>query len=112
MIAAAALAVITAALCPSCGGIPADPDRNLERAVESGQLRVGASPAEGLVVVDDAGPSGRWPDAIEGYADSLGVEAVWTIDGEEALVAGLERGDLDVVVGRSPSRRPGPSAWP
>lgn len=91
------------ALAISLGGcgirIPTDPDGTLDRVRESGELRAGATPAGAALVVDDDEPQGPLVDLVEGFAAAEGADVVWTIDGEESLVAGLEDGALDIVVG-------------
>ena len=83
----------------ACTSIPRDPDGTLERVIERGELRVGASPSGDLVVLSGADPSGREVDLVEGFAEELGVDVVWTVSGETELVGAMERGELDVLVG-------------
>lgn len=82
-----------------CSSIPRDPDGTLEHVVESGELRVGASPSGERVDLVGDDPSGTEIDLVEGFAQELGVEVVWTVSGETELVGAMERGDLDVLVG-------------
>lgn len=93
-----ALAAVCAALT-GCGiQIPADPDGTLDR-VTSGVLRVGASANGDLVRIDDGEVSGSEAELVEEFADHLDARIDWTEGSEEALVRGLERGDLDLVIG-------------
>lgn len=93
-----ALAAVCAALT-GCGiQIPADPDGALDR-VTSGVLRVGASANGDLVRIDDGEVSGSEAELVEEFADHLDARIDWTEGSEEALVRGLERGDLDLVIG-------------
>lgn len=82
-----------------CSSIPRDPDGTLEQVVERGELRVGASPSGELVTLEGDDPSGPEVDLVEGFAQDLGVDVVWTMSGETELVGAMERGDLDVLVG-------------
>ena len=82
-----------------CASIPRDPDGTLEKVIARGELRVCASPSGDLVVLSGADPSGREVDLVEGFAEELGVDVVWTVSGETELVGAMELGDLDVLVG-------------
>lgn len=78
---------------------PTDPDGTLER-VRGGELRAGLSPHEPWTALGpDGSPDGVEVALVEDFADSLGADVTWTTGGEEALVADLEEGRLDVVVG-------------
>lgn len=82
-----------------CGlQIPADPDGTLAR-VTGGDLRAGVSPVDGLIDVGGQEPLGDEADAIRAFAASLDAEVQWTVGSEEALVRGLEDGELDLVAG-------------
>jgi DNA-binding transcriptional LysR family regulator len=85
-------------LFASACGIPRDPDGTLDR-VTGGTLRVGASPHDGLVIVDDGVVSGSLATLIEGFATDRDAEIDWTVDSEEGLVDRLERGSLDLAIG-------------
>lgn len=93
-------ALVVAAAVTACGvTVPTDPDGTLDR-VRGGELRVGVSPHEPWTVVDpDGTPGGLEVDLVEGFAETLDADVVWTTGGEEELVGDLERGDLDLVVG-------------
>lgn len=83
----------------ACGvTVPADPDGTLAR-VSGGELRVGASPAPGLVDVSGGEPSGDLVDLVDDFARSIDATSKWTVRGEEELVTMLERGELDLAVG-------------
>lgn len=91
---------VVALVLTGCGvSIPADPEGTLDRVRSSTELRAGASPAEGLVVVRDGRPAGPEVDLVEAYAETLGATVTWTVGGEEHLVRMLEDGRLDVGVG-------------
>jgi polar amino acid transport system substrate-binding protein len=86
-------------LLAGCGvSIPADPDGTLER-VSGGVLRVGVSPNEPWTDVSGTEPSGTEVELITEFAESLDAEVEWRTGGEESLMADLEQGALDVVVG-------------
>lgn len=95
------IALVAAAACllllTGCGiRIPSDPDGTLD-AVQGGVLRAGISPHGELVRVDGGEPSGSEVEALTAFARSLDADVEWTVGSEEALVRGLEEGDLDVV---------------
>ena len=62
----------------ACRGVPA-------RAVDGGG--------------PDGVPAGLEIDLVEGFAQTLDADVVWSTGGEEELVDDLERGELDLVVG-------------
>lgn len=101
----AALAV-TAALAGCRGDFPRDPDGSLDRIRDDGVVRVGVSPHPPWTDTSGEEPSGSEVDLVTAWAESEGVEPRWTVDGEEALVADLERGELDVVVGGLTDKSP------
>ncbi len=94
-----AVAVVTVLLA-GCGvQVPTDPHGTLER-VEDGVLHAGATANAPWVEVDPSGiPTGSEPALVQDFAQQLGSEVEWTVGSEAELVAALERGDLDVVVG-------------
>lgn len=96
-----AVALLAALLLGAgCGvAVPADPEGALDRVRGSGEIRAGASPAQGLVTVEGDRPSGPEVSLVEEYAATLGAEVTWTVGGEEHLVTLLEQGRLDVAVG-------------
>ncbi|WP_295776507.1 hypothetical protein [uncultured Microbacterium sp.] len=104
-----ALATVVFALMlvlSGCGiRIPADPDGTLER-ISGGDLRVGASPAAGLVSVNGDEVSGSMAVAVNGFAASREAHVVWTVGSEEELVDGLENGRLDLAIGGMTEQTP------
>lgn len=80
-----------------CGVIPRDPEGTLERVQSEGVLRAGASPSE---------VTEQEMELVTRFAEELGVEVEWTEDGETALVAAMERAELDVIVGGMESDSP------
>ena len=83
----------------ACGlRIPVDPDGTLDR-VQGGTLHVGVSPHEGWAEVVDGEGVGREAELVEGFADSIDAEVVWTEGGEEHLMEALESGEVDLVIG-------------
>jgi ABC-type amino acid transport substrate-binding protein len=83
----------------ACASIPRDPDGTLDRVREQGVLRVGASPSGELVAYAGDDVIGREVELVEGFAAELGARVDWTLAGETALVAMMERGELDVIIG-------------
>lgn len=93
------LALIAVALT-GCGmQIPADPHGTLQR-VQEGTLRAGATENPPWVEVDqDDAPGGLEPDLILQFAERFDADVRWTTGSEADLIAALERGELDLVVG-------------
>lgn len=82
-----------------CSTMPRDPGGTLERVRETSVLRVGASPSGDLVRPDGDAVGGSEARLVTGYATSLGARVRWRVGGEEELVAAMERGEIDVIVG-------------
>jgi polar amino acid transport system substrate-binding protein len=93
-VVALAAAVVLLAGC----GVPVDPDGTLDR-VTGGELRVGVSPHEGFTEVAGGEPAGPEVEHVAQFAETLDAEPRWVVGGEEALVGGLETGELDLVIG-------------
>jgi ABC-type amino acid transport substrate-binding protein len=104
-LAVAALALAGVVALAGCAPIPRDPDGTLDR-VTGGELRVGASPAEGLVEIADGTVSGPLVDIVEGFAEQHDARAVWTIGSEEDLVFDIEQGSLDMAIGGMTDKTP------
>lgn len=83
-----------------CGiQVPADPHGTLDR-VRDGVMRVGVTENEPWVELGEtAKPSGTEPKLLAAFAEQLGARIEWTAASEAVLMGGLERGELDVVVG-------------
>ena len=99
------LLVAAVVLLTGCGtslvpdDFPADPDGTLDRIHADGVVRVGASPRPGWVELGGGDPTGREPELVEAFAESLGADVEWTVTGEEDLVKRLEEGEIDLAVG-------------
>lgn len=83
--------------------MPADPRGTLDH-VSGGVLRVGATENFPWVEVPDgtAGevvPKGSEAELIESFATSLNADITWMTGSESSLMAALERGELDIVIG-------------
>ena len=101
------VAVAIVGALTGCGvTIPSDPDGTLDGVVDSGQLRVGASPAGSALTIDDGEVDGPLAGLVEEFANTYDAEVQWTIGGEEMLVEGLEAGVLDLVVGEMTDATP------
>ena len=101
------VAVAIVGALTGCGvTIPSDPDGTLDGVVDSGQLRVGASPAGSALTIDDGEVDGPLAGLVEEFANTYDAEVQWTIGGEEMLVEGLEGGVLDLVVGEMTDATP------
>ncbi|QXT62301.1 hypothetical protein [Tessaracoccus palaemonis] len=82
-----------------CGvTIPHDPDGALDR-ITGTTLRVGASPAQGLVRVDGAHVTGPLPDLVDEFAATRDADIEFTVLGEEEIVDALEAGRIDLGIG-------------
>lgn len=101
--------VVTSAAALALSGctlsVPADPGGTLER-VEGGVLRAGASVDDGLVSEEDGEVSGPLVDLVEEFAHTYRAKVRWTVGSEESLVAAVQRGELDIVVGGITSDTP------
>lgn len=92
-------ATMTAAIAMTSGcGIPRDPEGTLDR-ITGGVLRVGVSPAPGLVQATGGEPGGPLADLVVAFADVRDAEVDWRVDSEEDLVDDLEAGELDLAIG-------------
>jgi polar amino acid transport system substrate-binding protein len=94
-------------LAAGCGlTIPADPEKTLERVTGS-MLRVGVSPNPPLTDIRGAGePSGTEVDLVREFASTLRAQVEWVVGGEQSLIAALERGELELVIGGFTSDTP------
>lgn len=94
-------------LAAGCGlTIPADPEKTLERVTGS-TMRVGVSPNPPWTDISDAGePSGTEVDLVREFAGSLQTQVEWVVGGEQSLIAALERGELQLVIGGFTSETP------
>ncbi|MEV7633047.1 transporter substrate-binding domain-containing protein [Microbacterium sp. NPDC089318] len=95
----ALIGALTLALA-GCGmQVPADPYGTLER-VEGGALRAGATELKPWVKMGaDGEPTGREPELVEGFAETLDADVEWITGSEAHLLSALERGEIDMVVG-------------
>ena len=92
-----AISTLAALLCGGCD-FPADPDGTLER-VRGGVLRVGVTPAEPFVRLDDGGdPTGVEVELVQGFAETLDARVEWVPGSESDLMEALAGGQLDVVI--------------
>jgi len=95
----AAAVAAASLLLGGCGvQIPTDPSGTLD-AVQGGVLRAGVTPNGEWVRMDENEPTGSEIDALTRFAKSLDADVEWTVGSEQALVRGLEDGELDVVAG-------------
>jgi polar amino acid transport system substrate-binding protein len=94
-------------LAAGCGlTIPADPEKTLERVTGS-MLRVGVSPNPPWTDIRGAGePSGTEVDLVREFASTLRAQVEWVVGGEQSLIAALERGELELVIGGFTSDTP------
>jgi polar amino acid transport system substrate-binding protein len=94
-------------LAAGCGlTIPADPEKTLERVTGS-TMRVGVSPNPPWTDISEAGePSGSEVDLVREFAGTLQAQVEWVVGGEQPLIAALERGELELVIGGLTSDTP------
>lgn len=106
---ACGLLLLVTLVLGGCGTIPRDPDGTLERVRAEQVLRVGASESADRVEINSDAPSntdsdegqvsGSEADLVTGFAEEIGAQVEWTVGGETELVAAMERGELDVLIG-------------
>jgi polar amino acid transport system substrate-binding protein len=91
------LVVILAALLSGCQ-YPRDPEGTLDR-VRGGVLRVGVTPADPWVMLnDDGAPTGVEVELVERFADTLDARVEWVAGSETDLMGALHGRQLDIVV--------------
>lgn len=91
--------IALAALLVAPGCVPRDPERTSDEVRARG-LRVGVVPQPPWAcVAADGTPRGAEVELARRLADALGVATHWVVGGETELMAGLERFELDLVVG-------------
>lgn len=96
---AAGAITLALSLTGCASSFPADPNGTLDR-VTGGTLRVGVSPNGEWADISDGGePSGVEVALVEKFADEIDAEIAWTEGGEEKLIADLNAGRLDLVIG-------------
>lgn len=98
---------VAALLLAGCSlQVPADPEGTLDR-VSGGTLRVGVT--DNPPWTDDgdgAEPTGSEPALVAEFAGRIDADIEWTHGNEESLVADLEHGALDLVIGGFTDRTP------
>jgi polar amino acid transport system substrate-binding protein len=94
-------------LAAGCGlTVPADPEKTLERVTGS-TMRVGVSPNPPWTDISGAGEvSGTEVDLVREFAGTLQAQVEWVVGGEQPLIAALERGELQLVIGGFNSETP------
>lgn len=101
-----ALAVAVLLLAGCSLQVPADPEGTFDR-VEGDTLRVGVTHNPPWTeVVDGGDPGGADAALVSEFASRLDAEVDWTVGNEESLVADLEHGALDIVIGGFTDRTP------
>lgn len=97
-------AALLLALLPTAAGchMPADPQGSYDRIRRTGVLRAGIS-ANQPFTSETGGPEA---DVVTAFASSLGARVEWTTAAESVLFEGLERFELDVVVGGIDEKNP------
>lgn len=101
------LAGLLALVLTGCGiSIPADPEGTLDR-ITGHELRVGVSHNPPWTdLTDGEAPTGVEPDLVQEFAAARDAEVVWETGGEEHLMALLDTGRLDMVIGGLTSSSP------
>lgn len=97
--ARALVGLLLAAGLAGCGAIPRDPDGTLERVRTEQVLRVGASASPERVVIEGDEVGGTEAVLVTGFARALDADIDWTLSGETELIAAMERGELDLIIG-------------
>jgi polar amino acid transport system substrate-binding protein len=90
---------LLAALVGGCE-FPRDPEGTLDR-VRGGVMRVGITPAEPFVRLNDAGdPTGVEVELVRGFAETLDARVEWVAGSESDLMEALAGRQLDLVLTR------------
>lgn len=98
-VATVMLAFLVAGALAGCGvSIPADPEGTLDD-VTGGVLEVGVTPNAPYVDTNQQEPTGSEVELVSSFADSIGASVEWTEGSEQTLVALLEAGEIDLVIG-------------
>ncbi len=98
--------MLVAGLLGGCAGIPADPLGTLSR-VSGGELRVGVTERPPWVELPEGGePQGTEPELVRRFAEQLDADIRWVEGSEQKLVADLEHGAVDLVIGGIPADTP------
>jgi polar amino acid transport system substrate-binding protein len=88
---------LLAALVAGCQ-YPRDPEGTLDR-VRGGVMRVGVTPAEPFVRLDDGGePTGVEVELVQRFAETLDARVEWVPGSESDLMEALAGGQVDVVI--------------
>lgn len=78
----------------------AESGQALSRAEATGVLNVGVVPDPPRVVAGEGGEvTGADADLVTDYAESIGASPTWQIGDAEALAAGVERDEVDIIIG-------------
>jgi len=96
-----ALAALVLAGC----SLPRDPEGTLQRAT-GGTIRAGVNAREPWARLEGEVPADVEVDLIEGFAREIDAEVRWLPGAEAELMAALETGQLDVIVGGLESTNP------
>lgn len=96
----AVVVALLALLLTACGSqIPTDPHGTLNR-MRDGVMRVGATENSPWVKRNETTePTGTEPGLLSDFAEQIGSEIEWSTGSEAVLLDGLERGELDIVIG-------------
>jgi polar amino acid transport system substrate-binding protein len=89
--------VLIALLTTACG-LPRDADGTLTR-VKGGVLRVGVSENTPWTTLTNGVPGGTEVQLVTALARDIGARASWRVGAESILLASLEKGELDLVIG-------------
>lgn len=77
-----------------------EPGTALSRAESTGILNVGVVDNPPMTVPGEGGDvSGPAADLVTAYADSIGAHPSWQVGELDALVAAVQRGEVDVIIG-------------
>lgn len=94
-----------AALVLAGCSLPRDPEGTLQRAT-GGTIRAGVTAREPWARLEGEAPAGVEVDLVEGFAREIDAEVRWLPGAEAELMAALETGQLDVIVGGLESTNP------
>lgn len=93
------LIILIVCLQTSCEDYPRDTHGALNKVIERGDLRVGLIEHPPWVYDTHSEPQGSEVELVEDFAKGLGVNVKWFNTGEHLLIAQLQKGELDIVIG-------------
>jgi polar amino acid transport system substrate-binding protein len=98
--------IVPLASCGAVSALPKDPEGALERIRSTHVLRAGISHNPPWTRTQGGEPSGVEADLVRGFAYSLRARVEWTENGEQPLLEGLGKQQLDLVAAGGTTKSP------